>query len=208
MGTSVSTLITDVQFRLVRDDVSNAHIIRRINWAVQDIGSRFMVPELEQQTTFTASATAGIKGRILLSSTTNKLRWILTVSNTQNMNNLIMASPVMAAGFNEAITGTPTYWYHFGNYCYTYPIDTTHKYFNIRYRSYPSSITGTSSTNDLPTYLDRAITLGACYMILSDLNENENAGIAYQQYAEQLKNMKPYQAEEFATSRQGVQVQG
>lgn len=209
MGTAVSTLLQDVTFRLVRDDVSNAQIIRRINWAVQDIGAKYFVPELEGVVTYTANTTATNKTKGYLSiATTNKLRWVISVCSTySSWGNLVMASPTVAAGFSDAITGTPTYWYHFGNKIFTWPYcGATHTKFEVRFRKHPTIITSTSTTNDLPTYLDEAIVNGACYMLLRDLNENENALIAYKQYMGQLKQLKPYQAEEFAMSRQVTQV--
>lgn len=207
MGTAASTLLQDVQFRLVRDDVATSHILRRLDWASQDIASKYFVPEMEATISIRDNSTAPT-GKITLATTTNRIRWIISATHQSSGNNLIMAGPTLAATFsNSTLSGTPTYWNHFGNWLYYYPrvsaaLATVNTRFTVRYRKYPASITAGSTNVELPSYLDEAIVSGACYMILRDLNENENASIAYQQYIENLRSLKPYQAEEFAVSSQ------
>lgn len=201
-GTALSTLRSDVQFRLLRTDVSNNSIDRRINWSCKDIARRVKVPELETTVGLTCNTSTGI----ISLTTTQTILSVISVRDRINNSALMLASPTMYANFTTKV-GTPTYYFHWGFKIYVHMHTTgatTARGFTVVYRKYPSTMSSDTDKPDLPDYLDEAIVSGACYQIFRDLGELEQAQAAFVQYASILNSVRSPSSMEFESASQGT----
>jgi len=207
-NTTLDTILNAVKFRVVRDDITDAEYVQRINWAMKDF-CRLEIPELEKSGSFALSD----------STTTYSLPSSLyTIISMRNASQDYALKPVTFEEWSEYDhneEGEPEIYSRFG-YSGDYPqvhlfptpdSDIAGETIVYRYYAIPTegSASSLSTSIDLTPIYDEAIVARSCYKIFRDTNEPERASIANNDWKEAMAAVAARRAGEFRYTTRVVQ---
>lgn len=206
--------LAEVKSRIATVNLSDAQIGRRLNWAVQEISNIFHVESLLRLLSITVSSTTG------MSSLESPDEWldadIVSATWHDTGYKMELLTTGQYANWNATQnSGDPRYFIRLATYnsdpeailpfIQVFPTPAADGDVDLLLRMAPE-LWETGKYCVLPSRFHRAIILGASYMCLSDLSEDEKAGIVKKQYEQALQTIRDREAEEFIHTSQGVAV--
>lgn len=194
---TLSSLRSEVTFRLKNRDDLDSRINSRLNWTIRQLVVDLELPDFES--TATTSLVSGTSSYDIPSDAFS----ISLVKNTTEDRILSPITPAAYDAYRETETGEPTFWARYGLKLLLRPIpssDYAGDSLRVRYKALPAKMSGDTDTFPLPDYCEEAAVTGTVYRMHRDLNEVERAKAAWVQFKAMANAIRNVRGEEFRSN--------
>jgi hypothetical protein len=196
MAYQLSTLITKVQQRVRNSNYSTSEITDYLNDAQNDVFNEYRLPFM--QTTQTYTVTSGdsdiTHGSGLPVNFVNAVDLVNTTSGQETVvpykdyTELDLMFPDQDDTTRNA-SGTPMYWYKYGNTIKLFPAPAGAYTLTLRYYKRPTVLTNDSDVPDIPAEFLELLVTGAGYRVLQVKDNYDQAAILENKYHELLQKL-------------------